>query len=244
MDNTNYGLFSTEINEPLISELSASGNSVNLIPPIVTQKVEFDLETSRALRDFSNLDWLVFTDIVTVDYFIEFLNENEIDLFDLDSVRICAFGETVSDRLRYSEIHADVIANAIDTEIIFNQLVQYIAQTKGEMKVILLKRLTAIIELTERLKAVKFVVNEISNYRQMDNESMLIAKAKALIAGGAFEEIIFSDPVDLVSLSTMFEGRDLKAVLAGVDLSVVNNQMFQMLFENGFKPRLFRRSTN
>lgn len=244
MGEISYALFSTLINERIISELKNRGDTVHLIPPLTTQKIEFDETSKAALKDFSNIDWLIFPDVFTVDHFIDFLRENEIDLFDLDLIRICAFGEAVSDRLRFSEIHADVIAAPVDSESIFNTLNQYIGETGGKTKVVLLKQLSAKISLSKRLKAAGYAVSELSIYRQIQSRSLQFAKAKVLITGGEVDEVVLSDPADLVGLEVLFGGKTLNDALSGINLSVVNNVMLQMLFEHGFNARIFQIPTN
>lgn len=242
MSDISYALFSTPINERLISELEKRNKTVHRFPVVKTEKIDLDFDDKSHLLNFSKIDWLVFTDVFTVDYFIELLSENEIEMFDLDALRICAFGEAVSDRLRFSEVHADIIATAIKSETVFDQMEQYVGET--ETKVVLLKRSAAKIEVTDRLRKGKFSVMEISNYREIVSDSMNMSKAKALIAGGAIDEMVFSDPIDIVTLQLMFEGKVLESCLSEIRLSVVNNLMFQMLFEFDFNPMFFEQGSD
>jgi uroporphyrinogen-III synthase len=239
MSEISYAMFSNESNKQLILKLTENGNVVHSIPPIITIRNDLDEETSRVLKSFASIDWLVFTDVFTVDYFVEFLTENQIDPFNLDAIRICAFGEAVSDRLRFSEIHADIIATSIESNAICNSMMDYIQNASANTNVIVLKRLDAKIGLTELLTTSDFKTTEIANYRGLEPEPMIFAKTKALIAGGAIDELVFTDPSDFVGLKMIFNEMNIKEVLAGIRLSVVNKLMFQMLFEFGLECRFF-----
>src|SRR5687768_11902896 len=127
MNKITYALFLTPINKQIISQLRTQEKKVFFIPSIETENLVLDEFAENAVKTSVNFDWIIFTDIFTVDYFIEFLREFEIDPFDLDSVRICAFGEAISDRLRFSEIHADIIPSSIETESVFKLINNYLA---------------------------------------------------------------------------------------------------------------------
>lgn len=236
MSETTYLIFSSEFNKKLISDLISKGNKVHVIPPIETARNEIIQTNLNLLKSFTEFDWLIFTDVFAVDFYIELLLENKVDLFELDDIRICAFGEAVSDRLRFSEIHADIIANSIDADSVYKLVSDYIGDSNAKPSTIILKRLNSSSELAKVMENSGFLVNEISIYRTLDSDSRQMAKVKALIAGGAIDEIVFSDPIDLIGMSTIFKSETLKSSLPGIRISVVTPSMFQMVFELGLNP--------
>lgn len=242
MNEISCALFLTPTNKQIISKLREQEKKVFLFPAVETEKLSPDAFAENAVRNAVNFDWLIFTDVFTVDYFIDFLQEFEIDLFELDAVRICAFGGAVSDRLRFSEIHADIIASVVETASIFKALNDYIgAETFANQKYLVLKELSGKIELTEKIKEMQAKVSEISLYRILDRDKTEITKIKALLTGGAFDEIIFSEPADLVAFMKMFDGANPQGIFSDIRFSAVNEVMYQMLFENGFRPVFFDR---
>lgn len=243
MNEISYALFVTPKNKQIISELQNLMKRVFFIPSIETEKLLLDKLAENTIKTSVNFDWIIFTDVFTVDYFIEILQEFEIDLFDLDSVRICAFGEAVSDRLRFSEIHADIIPSSIDTESIFKSINNYLAgEDFSKLKFLILKELTNRIELTGKIKTASSLVSEISLYRILERDKPEISKIKALITGGAIDEIVFSDPSDLMAFKTYFPDAVNQNIFSGITFSAANEVMFQMLSEYGFRPVFFNRN--
>ncbi len=242
MNQKSYALFSTPLNKTIISKLRENGAKVFLIPNIRTSEIVFESEIKVLLKNAVNYDWIIFTDVFTVDYFIEFLNSKEIDLFDLDQVRICAFGEAVADRLRFSEIHADIISNKIETEKIFALLNDYLSfDCLQSLTFLVLKEKSKNIELTKKLKSSAFAdVKEIDVYKILEFEKTATTKLKALLTGGAIDEIIFSDPSDLVGFKFIFSDTNKQNIFSDVRFSAFNEVMFQMLVENGFHPTFFQ----
>ncbi len=240
MNEISYALFLTPVNKQIIFRLRTQDKKVFFIPAIETEKLLLDKLAENTVKKSVTFDWIIFTDIFTVDYFMEFLQESEIDPFELDSVRICAFGEAVSDRLRFSEIHADIIPSSINTESILKAINDYLAgEDFSKLKFLILKEFSNQIDLTELIKTANSDASEISLYRILEKDKPETAKIKALIAGGAIDEIIFSDPADFVAFKKYFPDAITQNIFSGIRFSAANDVMFQMLAENGFRPIFF-----
>ncbi len=240
MDELTYALFSTPINKNIISELQNQKKKIILIPNIETQKNSLNQNEKNTLLNSAGYDWIIFPDIFTVDYFFEFLEENNFDLFDLDAVRICAFGEAVADRLRFSAVHADIITTSIKTEKIFGSIKDYLAlEDFSGLKFLILKDFSNESDLINKIKEAKSEVEEISLYQICEKKNAEFAKIKALMLGGAIDEFIFSDPADLVGFKKYFFDSINQNQLSDMKFSVLSEVMFQLLFENGFDPIFF-----
>lgn len=236
MNESSYALYSTLNNKKIISELIDRNSKVFLIPEIETEKIDLNDNKKKLIQNLLEFDWLVFTDVLTVDYFIENLEENEIDLFDLDSVRICSFGEAVSDRLRFSSIHSDIIPTSLVTGKIFDSIKDYLSPDDfAELHFLVLKETSNFIQLTDQLKNAQTEVVEIPLYKISENQTAEISKLKALLAGGAIDEIVFSDPMDLIAFQKYFNEK----LSSDIQFSVTNEAMYQMLFEFGYKLKFF-----
>lgn len=243
MNEISYALFSTPINKKLVSQLRDQGKNIFLISPFETEKKVLNEAETTDLKNALKFDWIVFTDIFTVDYFIEFLQEHNIDILDLDSVRIFTFGESVSDKLRFSEIHSDIIATSIEAEKLSNSIMEYLGTDDfSEIRFLIVKESSKNLKLLSRIKARNGVVREISLYKIIKRYLSEIAKLKALILGGAIDEFIFSDPADLIFFQKIFEMECEVSGFPEMKFSAINEVMYQMLFENGLKPTFYRQN--
>ena len=125
-----YAIFDTATNRKIIGDLEKSGAKVFLFPPITTEKIESDESETKHSTSLENFDWLIFADVFTADYFLETLETSAVETFELDNLRVCAFGETVSDRLRFASVHADIIPSKVAAPEVFSALINYIGENE------------------------------------------------------------------------------------------------------------------
>ncbi len=227
-------IFDTAANRRIVNDLEKAGAKVFLFPPLPTQKIQF---SEVEIQDFTNLekfDWLIFSDVTAVECFLESLEERLIDLFELDDLRVCAFGETVSDRLRFAAVHADVIPARVATAAVFSALTDYIGDAAiGGLKFLFVSDDSKASDLPERLRAKNAEVVELPVYRVIPNESSELIKLKTLLKGGAIDEFILTAPTDLTWLKNYFQPENLQECFADIQILASDSVMQQAAKENG-----------
>lgn len=238
-----YALVSTALNKRISAKLQTAGANLILFPAANIEKVDLSEDENALLNESANFDWLIFHDVLAVDYFLLLLEENETDVFELDAARVCALGEAVADRLRFVQLHSDVIPNLIETDAIFTALSGYIgADEIGGASFLSIKRQSAenkIERIENRLRQAGATVRQLEIYRAEIVELSANARLKALLKGGAIDEFVFSAPEDLIALEAVFSGDALPPILLQIKISAVDNVIFQTLKEYGLKPRFF-----
>lgn len=239
-DDKTYALFSTPNNKKIIADLEARNKKFIKFPAVETQKFDLDEATLENLLNIKQFDWIIFTDVLTADYFLQILEENEVDLFELDEVRICAYGEAVSDRLRFVQIHTDVLPNQIEDTEIIEAIKNYVNSEIGlrEQNILLLHRQNTKISIAETLIAEGANVLELEIYQMSSDYKQEFPKLRALINGGAIDEFIFSAPEDLIYLKFIINTETINADLFE-QFSITNETTFKTLFELGIKSKLW-----
>lgn len=233
MESKIYGLFSNAGNRKLISDLEAIGAKVIKFPTFETEKVEITENIEDVLAE---VDWLIFPDIFAVDFFLEHLETCGIDFFELDEKRVLAFGEAVSDRLRFSQIHADLIPNSVETSEIFAAILDYLpAEELADARFLMPKFVGFETDLKEKLVSIK----ELEIYRIKFESDKETAKLKAFLAGGTIDSFIFSAPEDVFFLKQFFPSHSLCEVLADLEIFGTNEITMQTLHENGLRSMFF-----
>lgn len=227
-----YALFLNSANRKIISELDVIGAQTILFPALETQAVSTGgtLQPANFLNDF---DWLVFTDIYTVEYFLQMLEQEEFDFYELDEIRVCAYGESVADRLRFVQVHADIIPNSIKTAEVLQTIKDYFLD-EVELKTakfLVLKEKDAEIAVSKELEKVGAAVTEIAVYEIIRERETETAKLKSLLVGGAVDEFIFTSPLDIINLAHLFPNENLENVLAETKLSAADKATDQSLQE-------------
>jgi Uroporphyrinogen-III synthase len=231
-------VFDTEANRRIINKLQNDDCEMILLPEVSAAKSNEFVEEIEPL----NYDWLIFPDVYAADFFLEKLIEQGFDLYELDAVRVCAFGEAVSDRLRFAQIHADVIPPKLENETIYESLRDYISGDKEfeNLRFLLVKEQSTRLEIAEKLRNLKAEVTEISLYRFQVETDKNLTKLKTLLKGGAADEMIFTSPFDASALNHLF-GEPLSELLKGTRVSATDEVTFQTLIEHGLRPLYFRK---
>ena len=239
-DSKTYGLFSTAANRKIIKNLENGGAKVFLFPPIETEKLETAENNALITNNLSKFDWIIFPDVFAVEYFLEILEAHRIDLFELDEKRILAFGEAVSDKLRFAQIHADVIPNSIEVEDVFTAILNYAGNTElAELYFLMSKEIVFQTELTHKLTEAGAKVTELNIYQTKNEHKNEITKLKTLLKGGAIDEFLFSSPEDIYYLQNYFIGEKLSKVLIEIEVFSTNEITMQTLRENNLLPKHF-----
>jgi uroporphyrinogen-III synthase len=236
-----YALIANPANKKRASALNASGANVIQFPPIKTKKLILDEKSTALFSELTDFDWLIFPDIFAVDYFLQTLEEHEIDLFELDAVRVCALGEAVSDRLRFASLHADVIPNSVESAVVLAALYGYVGESDISGKNFLsIEVLLAEKEIKNKLLEKGAIVTELAIYRVEITGAHENARLKALLKGGAIDEFVFSSPADLISLKKFAASESLAEILSETEISAVDEITFQSLKEHNLKPKYFQ----
>jgi uroporphyrinogen-III synthase len=234
-----YALFSNPANRKIIAQIEQTGAKVFQFEPVKTEKINID--TAIIKNTFSAFDWIIFPDVYTVDYFLEILEETEIDLFELDEISILAMGEAVADRLRFAMLHADIIPHSIEIETIFAALLSYLGKDKlGGLNFLIPKGSTFDAELKRSLIESGANVTEIAVYRARFDDKIKTANLKALLKGGAIDEFIFTSVEDVISLKYYLFPENAAESLSGTKTSGIDEITMQALRENNLRPSFFQ----
>lgn len=229
--NKTYGIFDSPLNKKRISELERENIETILFPTITTNEIEID---NAIAQDLIQIDWLIFTDVYTVEYFVSSLEKLGVDLFDLDHLRVLAYGEAVADRLRFSQLHTDVIPSSIKPSDVFEALKNYVLDETGFEYVsffILSEQNLYPTEFSNYLEDLDSFVSGVAVYSIEIADETAIPKLKALLKGGAIDEFIFSSHYDVLNLAQLFQTENLSELLEGIKITATDNLTLQSLQE-------------
>lgn len=237
-----YAIFSAPANRKIISGLRDAQQEVIEFPAVEAEKLELNRAEKSFIENVSDFEWIIFPDVYAVEFFLAALEEAQIELFELDLLRILAVGEAVADRLRFVQIHADVIPARIDAESVFQAFSDYLfdeAEFKN-LRILLPKEVSAEMPLSEMLRRKESEITQLNVYRLKPENFAGLTKLKALLKGGAVDEFIFTSASDASNLSAVF-GEKLKDLLTGTSVSATDETTFQTLREYELRPLYFKK---
>ena len=234
-----YGLVENPLYKNLISRLKQSGENILIFPAVKAAKLELSQRQLNLLKNPAEFDWIILADVWAADFFIEILGNLDVDFFELDHSTICAAGEAVADRLRFVQVHADVIPSKINDEAIFSAISDYAGKKLKDLRFLLVGGNYSGSELIERLRGENAAVEELIIYQAELQDDSAHARLKTLLKGGAADEFIFFAPEDLLSLKILFSGEKLAEILTEIRVSAASEVVFQTLQEAGLRPLYF-----
>lgn len=227
------GVFSGSAPKSMIEELKAWAEEVLVVPSVIRKPAEPAAGDRELLRRTAEQDWIVFEDAPAVGLYLERLLELGADPFDLDEIRVCTVGEAAAERLRLEQLHADVIAATRDAEKIAREISSYVFEDEG------LRGLGFLIvgaagqgtELGRVLEKEGAKVARIGIYRtELPAEA---ARLKALLLGGAVDELQLLAPTDVLDLALMFTREEVASLKNTMHLRPMNEAAYRALREQG-----------
>ncbi|HMF56611.1 MAG TPA: uroporphyrinogen-III synthase, partial [Pyrinomonadaceae bacterium] len=91
------------------SELERFGARVFECPTIVITEPESYALFDEALDNLFGYDWIVFSSVNSVNYFLRRLESTGHDPSEIDDLRVCAIGSATAESLAESHVHVDVV---------------------------------------------------------------------------------------------------------------------------------------
>ncbi len=236
-----YALFAAPANKKIIAELEQRGAKVFQFSPLEIEKTVLDEKSIDTVKKLDAFDWVIFPDVLTVEYFLQILEENEVALFEMDSTQVCAIGEAVADRLRFAQLHADVIPASVSAKDVFLALSDYIGKEElSGLRFLLVKEDLDKYAINEQLVENNAKVIELPVYRAAISRNDETAKLKILLKGGAIDEFIFSSPTDLIALKRYFDNEYISETFAEILISATDKIIWQALSEHDLKANFFQ----
>ncbi len=240
-ESKTYGIISNGANRKIIENLETRGAKVFRFAPFETKSIENTEIISFIQNNLANFEWLILPDVLAVDFFLGLLEKSEIDLFELDEKKILAFGEAVADRLRFSQIHADIIPDSAETDDIFSAVLAYLPSSElARIKFLLPKFSGFKSGLEDKLTEIGAEVVGLEIYRINYKTDKETAKLKALLTGGAVDVFIFTSPEDVFFLTQFLFPQTVSDVLAELQIFGINEITMQTLRENGLSAKYFQ----
>ena len=228
-----YALFANPINRTLVADLEKAGAKVFQFTPLLVEKILLESAAIEVLKNLAAFDWLILPDVLAAEFFLENLEESGIDLFEIDFLRTCALGESVADRLRFVQIHADVIPATADAEKAFSAVAEYVGEDALEnLRFLYPNRFSPRNQLKERLAATSAEIVELPVYKTEITNKLEIIRMKTLLEAGAIDEFIFTAPTDFIWLEAYFNGANLTDVFAEMKVSAADGVAFQSAREH------------
>jgi len=221
------------------TELEKYGARVIVCPTIQITDPESYARLDQALADLYGYDWLIFTSVNGVDYFLRRARQQQHDISELDALRVCAIGEATAQNLRAAEVHVDLIPTEFKAEGIYQALEQFVGGREAlrGLNFLIPRAAVARDYLPKELEAAGARVDVIPAYRTVIPEKLDRGRLAAMLAGGA-DCIAFTSSSTVRNLAQLFDIRDLSSVLEGIVVACIGDITAATAVEHGLSPQI------
>jgi uroporphyrinogen III methyltransferase/synthase len=208
-----------------VTELESLGARVLLCPTIETAAPESYAALDEAIHHLYGYDWIVFTSVNGVEYFLRRLEAGGHLSSELDRVRVCAIGEATAEKLHQAQVHVDVIPDNFKAEGVFAALERYVGGREALSGVNFLIPRAAVARdyLPEALTAAGARVDVVTAYRTVQPAGLDRGRVSAMLAGGGADCIAFTSASTVRNLALLFDTADLGAILHGVAIACIGD---------------------
>jgi uroporphyrinogen III methyltransferase / synthase len=207
------------------AELERLGARVVSCPTIEIVEPESYALLDEAIENLYGYDWLIFTSVNGVDYFLRRMETRGHERSELDELRVCAIGEATADQLREARIHVDVIPEQFKAEGAFSAIEAYVGGREGLDRLNFLIPRAAIARdyLPKALEEAGARVDVVPAYRTVRPQTSERGRVEALLAGGAVDCITFTSSSTVVNFAQLFDTTDLSQLLDGVRVACIGD---------------------
>ncbi|MEP6635257.1 MAG: uroporphyrinogen-III synthase [Acidobacteriota bacterium] len=220
-------------------ELERYGASVVACPTIEITEPESFERLDEALSHLYGYDWLIFTSVNGVDYFLKRFNARGCELSALDDLRVCAIGEATAERLVEAHIHVDVVPREFKAEGVFSALGQFVGghEALSGLNFLIPRAAVARDYLPRRLGEAGARVDVVPAYRTVLPNDLDRGRIAALLSGSA-DCIAFTSSSTVRNLARLFDTEDLSSVLDGVVVACIGDITAATATEQGLKTEI------
>ena len=225
------------------AELKKFGADIFLFPTIEIVPPDSFAALDEAIKNLDRFDWLIFTAVNAVEYFLQRLKENHVEVDALDYLRVCAIGEATANRLASARIHLDVVPTDSKAEGVFAALREYIGEEFAGLRFLLPRAKVARDYLPEKLSRAGAEIEVAEAYQTILPRNPATAKLKALLAADSIEVITFTSGSTVKNFARIFAVNDLSKILAGVKIACLGDITAQAAAEVGLRTEILPAET-
>ena len=197
--------------------LEENGAGVIEFPTIKIVPPKSFKELDRAIDNIADYDWVIFTSVNGVKYFLLRLAEKGKDIRELKGIRIGSIGPATAGELKSLGIIVDLIPEEYQAE----SLVDYFEKVGIKGKKILIPRARVAREvLPDRLKEMEAIVDVVTAYETVKPEEN-VDEIKKLLSEKKIDLITFTSSSTVTNFVEMFQKDEIKKLLKGVTIASI-----------------------
>jgi uroporphyrinogen III methyltransferase/synthase len=206
--------------------LESYGARVISCPTIEIIEPETFEPLDEAIDHLYGYDWIIFTSVNGVEYFLRRLEARGHDVSELDELRVCAIGEATALRLSESLIHVDVVPEQFKAEGAFAAIEAFLGGREHlrERNFLIPRAAVARDYLPRALEEAGARADTVAAYRTVTlQETNERRRVEVLLAGGGVDCVTFTSSSTVRNFAELFDTTNLKSLLEGVSIACIGD---------------------
>jgi uroporphyrinogen III methyltransferase/synthase len=221
------------------SALEEYGARVIPCPTIEIVEPESFAPLDEAIDHLYGYDWVIFTSVNGVDYFLRRLRQSSTPA-DLDALRVCAIGDATAEALRAGNIHVDIVPQQFNAEGVFAAIESFVGEraTLKGLSFLIPRAAVARSYLPDALEAAGARADVVTAYRTVQPENSDLGRINALLSGGGIDCIAFTSSSTVANFARLFDTSDLSQLMQGVAVACIGDITSRTAAEFGLKTEI------
>ncbi|HMK83332.1 MAG TPA: uroporphyrinogen-III synthase [Candidatus Bathyarchaeia archaeon] len=196
--------------------------TIEIKPPSSTDPID------HAIRNLGNYDWIIFTSVHGVEWFMSRMAILKADLAVLDSVRVAAIGSATSATLERFGRSPDYVPD----EFLSERIVRGLGDLQGK-KILLPRADIASKKLPLLLRDRGATVVEVTAYRTASPDELNSEKLRMAFRAGRVDIVTFTSPSTLCNFVQAFGDVDVGKYLNNVRVACIGPVTFEAAKQAG-----------
>lgn len=226
------------------SALENFGARVISCPTIEIVDPESYAPLDDALDHLYGYDWVVFTSVNGVEYFLRRLQrpsenavERERGVSDLDELRVCAIGDATAEALTKANVHVDVIPTEFKAEGVFAAIESFVGgrAALAGLSFLIPRAAVARSYLPDALEEAGARADVVPAYRTVAPKNPDLSRINALLSGGGIDCVAFTSSSTVSNFAQLFDAHDLTDILKGVAVACIGDITERTAAEHGLR---------
>lgn len=203
--------------------LEEYGARVISCPTIEVIEPESYESLDEAIENLYGYDWLIFTSVNGIKFFLSRFSKLGHENHELDELRVCAIGDSSAAALRDSQVHVDVVPEQFQAEGVFIALRNYLGDVDAfrNLNFLIPRAAAARDYLQGALEEVGARVDVVTAYRTVRPSHADLGRVVALLEGGAIDCITFASSSSVTNFANLIDTTDLGHLLRGVSVACI-----------------------
>jgi uroporphyrinogen-III synthase len=233
--NRNVLVMSAELSQAL----ERAGARVLTCPKLEIQSPDTFTGLDEAIENLYGYDWLIFVSADSVRLFLKRLEAQSVNVGDLDSLRVCAIGESTLAALEESQVHIDLVPAEFAAAGIVAALATYLNGTDGLNGVNLLIPQATIGHdyLKPALENAGARADVVATYRTTADNSNLL-RLRTLMSSGSLDCVAFAEASEVHDFARLFDTNDLADLLNQLAVACIGELTTKAAAEHGLRARV------